>query len=84
MTYRYVGHSVQDPQAYRDSAEIDQWRIRDPINTFREASLVNGMINDEDIARIDERVAATVAEAVKFAEESDEPSLESLYDNLYG
>jgi pyruvate dehydrogenase E1 component alpha subunit len=84
MTYRYVGHSVQDPQAYRDSKEIDQWRIKDPINTFREVSLVDGMIDDEQIARIDARVAATVAEAVKFAEESDEPRPDSLYEDVYG
>jgi pyruvate dehydrogenase E1 component alpha subunit len=84
MTYRYVGHSVQDPQAYRDSEEIDPWRIKDPINTFREASLVDGMIDDEQLARIDERVTDTIAEAVKFAEESEEPSLESLFDDLYG
>ena len=54
-----------------------------PIDTFREASLVDGMINDEQLARIDERVADTIAEAVKFAEESKEPSLESLFDDLY-
>jgi pyruvate dehydrogenase E1 component alpha subunit len=83
MTYRFVGHSVQDPQAYRDSSEIDEWQIKDPIDTFREASLVDGMINDEQLARIDERVADTIAEAVKFAEESKEPSLESLFDDLY-
>jgi pyruvate dehydrogenase E1 component alpha subunit len=84
MTYRFVGHSVQDPQAYRDSSEIDEWRIKDPIDTFREASLVDGMINDEQLARIDERVTDTIAEAVKFAEESEEPALESLFDDLYG
>ena len=83
MTYRYVGHSVQDPQAYRDSDEIDQWRIKDPINTFREASLVDGMIDEEQIARIDAQVEATVAEAVRFAEESDDPRPESLYEDLY-
>ena len=84
MCYRFVGHSVQDPQAYRDSDEIDEWRIKDPINTFREVSLVDGMIDDEQIARIDARVEATVAEAVKFAEESDEPSPEALYEDVYG
>ena len=84
MTYRYVGHSIQDPQAYRESDEIDEWRIKDPIDTFREMSLLEGLIDDDQIARIEGRVEATVAEAVKFAEESEEPSVESLHDHVYG
>jgi len=83
-TYRFVGHSIQDPQAYRDSEEVDQWRIKDPIDTFREMSQVEGLIDDEQIAAIGERVEASVAAAVKFAEESDEPSIETLYDHVYG
>ena len=43
-----------------------------------------GLIEDDQIARIGERVDATVAEAVAFAEQSDEPGPEALYENLYG
>ncbi len=84
MTYRFVGHSLQDPQAYRESDEIDEWRIRDPIDTFREAALVEGLIDDGQITRIGERVDAAVAEAVAFGEQSDEPGPEALYENVYG
>jgi pyruvate dehydrogenase E1 component alpha subunit len=84
MTYRFVGHSLQDPQAYRDTDEIDQWRIRDPIDTFAEAALVEGLIDDDQVTRIGERVDAAVAEAVAFAEQSDEPKPEALYENVYG
>ena len=84
MTYRFVGHSLQDPQAYRESDEIDEWRIRDPIDTFREAALVEGLIDDGQVTRIGERVDAVVSEAVAFAESSDEPGPEALYENVYG
>jgi pyruvate dehydrogenase E1 component alpha subunit len=84
MTYRFVGHSLQDPQAYRDSDEIDEWRIRDPINTFREAALLEGLIDDGQITRVGERVDAAIAEAIAFAEQSDEPGPEALYENVYG
>jgi len=84
MTYRFVGHSLQDPQAYRDSDEVDEWRIRDPIDTFREAALLAGLIDDGQITRIGERVDAAVAEAVAFGEQSDEPGPEALYENVYG
>ena len=84
MTYRFVGHSVQDPQAYRESEEIEQWRAKDPIKTFKESSLSQGLVDEQDIAGIDEKVAQIVAEATKFAEESPEPPIESLYENVYG
>ena len=84
MTYRFVGHSIQDPQSYRDTEEVDEWRIKDPVDTFREMSLVEGLIDDEQIAAIDERVEASVAAAVKFAEESAEPTIEGLYEHVYG
>ena len=41
------------------------------------------MITADDIARIDAEVGATVEDAVRFALESPEPLLESLYDHVY-
>lgn len=84
MTYRFVGHSLQDPQEYRESDEIDQWRIRDPIDTFREAALVDGLLDDGQITRIGERVDAAISEAIAFAEQSDEPGPEALFENVQG
>jgi pyruvate dehydrogenase E1 component alpha subunit len=84
MTYRFVGHSLQDPQEYRESDEVDQWRIRDPIDTFREAALVDGLLDDGQITRIGERVDAAISEAIAFAEQSDEPGPEALFENVQG
>jgi pyruvate dehydrogenase E1 component alpha subunit len=84
MTYRFVGHSLQDPQSYRESDEVDQWRIRDPIDTFREAALVDGLLDDGQITRIGERVDAAIAEAIAFGEQSDEPGPEALFENVEG
>ncbi len=83
MTYRFVGHSLQDPQAYRDDDEIDEWRIRDPINTFREAALLENLIDDSQVTRIADRVDSLVAEAVAFGESGEEPGPEALYENVY-
>ena len=83
MTYRFRGHSVADPSAYRDSTEVDEWRTKDPIDAFKRQSLEDGLIEEDEIGQIAERVEATVEEAVRFAEESEEPSPESLYANVY-
>ena len=41
------------------------------------------MINEEQIAEIEKDTADTIDEAVKFALESPEPELGSLYENVY-
>lgn len=67
-TYRLRAHSMFDAQLYRDKAEVEAWRAKDPIVRFRGWLERNGMIHAEDVARIDADVAAEIAEAVAFAE----------------
>lgn len=83
MTYRYRGHSMSDPTAYRGTAEVEEWRRTDPIENFKSFSLGEGLITQEEIATIEKEVRATIEKAVRFAEESPEPDLESLYDHVY-
>ena len=33
-TYRFRAHSMYDPERYRDKAEVEQWRQRDPIEAL--------------------------------------------------
>ena len=83
ITYRYRGHSMADPTAYRDSSEVDQWRDKDPIHRFREMALEQGLATEEELAEIERRVEEEVREVVSFPEESPEPPLEVLFDNVY-
>ena len=83
MTYRFRGHSVADPTAYRDSAEVEAWRDRDPIALFGKLALEQGLLEDQDIDQLGVAVDETVAEAVRFAEESDEPPPEALFNHVY-
>ena len=84
MTYRFVGHSVQDPQVYRDSKEVEAWRVKDPIKTFSETAVAGEALTEDQIEAINQRVEETIGEAVDFAERSPEPEIERLYDNVYG
>ena len=83
MCYRFRGHSMADPSAYRETTEVDEWRVRDPIEAFREVSTERGLLTEDDFESITSSVEDRVREAVRFGEESERPSSEALYEFVY-
>jgi len=83
LTYRYRGHSMADPEEYRTKDEVEGWRTRDPLKTFPERLVAEGVLDEQDVERLDARAVETVDEAVEFAERSPFPDLASLYDDIY-
>ncbi len=79
VTYRFAGHSMADPEEYRSKDEVEHWRERDPIPAYA-AKLE---LDDDAVAKLDEAAVARIDEAVEFAESSDFPAPESIYDHLY-
>jgi 2-oxoisovalerate dehydrogenase E1 component len=82
-TYRYLGHSKNDPRAYRTKDEEKQWKERDAIKRFRKWLLENTVATEEEIQTIDEEVENEIAEAVEFAESSPYPPLEEIVKDVY-
>ena len=82
-TYRYKGHSMSDPQKYRTKEEMEEYKLKDPIETTLKTLQTEYKISNEDIEVINERVKAEVEEAVKFAEESPWPSDDEVYKDVY-
>jgi pyruvate dehydrogenase E1 component alpha subunit len=83
LTYRFRGHSAADPEVYRTKEEVQQWRERDPIVVYTTRLQEAGILDEKGFEELDREAITTVDEAVKFAEESPAPALESLYDNVY-
>lgn len=83
FTYRYRGHSAADPELYRKEEEVLEWREKDPINRFAELCTEQGALTEDEVEEVEATARQAVDEAVQFAEESPEPPLDSLYDNLY-
>jgi pyruvate dehydrogenase E1 component alpha subunit len=67
-TYRFRGHSMADPELYREKAEVDEWKHRDPIALFGARMRELGLLADDDIARLEQSVAQFVYGAVAAAE----------------
>ena len=77
-TYRYRAHSMADPDLYRSKKEIAEWQTRDPITTFQQRLRELGMLSGDDAAEIESAVAAELADAVQYAEESPWEPVEDL------
>ncbi|MBN2548326.1 MAG: pyruvate dehydrogenase (acetyl-transferring) E1 component subunit alpha [Anaerolineales bacterium] len=83
MTYRFRGHSMGDPERYRQQEEVKCWQGNDPIGIYREALLEKKVVEVTELDAIDARVRVEVQEAVQFAESSPEPAPEELYTHIY-
>ncbi len=83
FTYRYRGHSAADPEVYREKEEVEEWRLKDPIETFAKRCLDEGVLGQKEIDEVREEADQTVKGAVEFADNSPEPQLDSLYEHLY-
>jgi pyruvate dehydrogenase E1 component alpha subunit len=83
ITYRFRGHSMADPEEYRTKEQVEQWRQRDPVLTFGQRLVADGVITDAEREQIDADAIARIDAAVAFADASPFPAPESLYDDVY-
>jgi pyruvate dehydrogenase E1 component alpha subunit len=83
FTYRYRGHSAADPEVYREREEVDEWREKDPIETFAKRCVTGGVLGEREVKEVRDKAEKAVLEAVEFADASPEPALDTLYENLY-
>jgi acetoin:2,6-dichlorophenolindophenol oxidoreductase subunit alpha len=83
VTYRYFGHHVGDPLNYRDTAEVDAWRQRDPIQRFEQTLIGRGALTAEDGERMRAEVAAEIESAVAVAKAGPEPDVTALMEDVY-
>jgi pyruvate dehydrogenase E1 component alpha subunit len=82
-TYRFRAHSMYDPELYRDKAEIEKWKARDPINTFFSKLNAQGIASSDDLNRIENRVQAVITQAVEDAEKGTWESVDDLTKDVY-
>ena len=82
-TYRYRGHSMSDPASYRTKAELEKYRLDDPITRLRAQLTREGKLTNEKFDQIDKHAKETALAAVKFAEKSAALPLERLYDYTF-
>jgi pyruvate dehydrogenase E1 component alpha subunit len=83
-TYRFMGHSMSDAVSgtYRSKAELDENMKRDPIVLLRMQMQEQNELTDDGLHALDEEIKAIVQDAWDFADQSPEPPLEALYEDV--
>jgi pyruvate dehydrogenase E1 component alpha subunit len=83
MSYRLKGHSVVDPARYRSKEDTDEAKSKDPVPAFRARLISDGILTAEEADTIDQQSDDIVTAAVAFADESPDPSVDTLFDKGY-
>jgi pyruvate dehydrogenase E1 component alpha subunit len=83
VTYRYRGHSAADPEVYREREEVEEWREKDPIESFARRCVEAGVLGEREVGQARDAAEAAVVAAVEFADASPEPALDTMYERLY-
>jgi TPP-dependent pyruvate/acetoin dehydrogenase alpha subunit len=81
-TYRIYGHSLGDLQVYREKAEVEEWKKRDPILRLEARLREAGVLDDGQKQAILDAVEAEVTQAVTFATESPFPDAAELLTDV--
>jgi len=83
LTYRFRAHSMFDPELYRDKAEVERWKQRDPIGMLESRLATERMLADSDVAALEAKIGAELADAVEFAERGTPEPIASLAADVY-
>lgn len=84
VTYRLGAHSTSDdPTRYRSQAELDEWRLRDPLVRLRRNLEASGYWDSTQQCQLDEVIRREISSAVVDAEAVDPPPRDSLFDDVY-
>ena len=82
LTYRSGGHSRADPGKYRPAEEVEAWKGYDPVVVYHQRLLTRGF-DEGTLTAITNSVADRVNEATEAAKAGPEPSLDSIFTELW-
>jgi pyruvate dehydrogenase E1 component alpha subunit len=82
-TYRFRAHSMYDPELYRDKAEVEQWRRRDPIELLAGRMRDAGELADDELAVIETKLAEQIEASIAAARAAPAEPAEDLTTFVY-
>jgi TPP-dependent pyruvate/acetoin dehydrogenase alpha subunit len=68
LVHRWTGHSISDADIYRSDEERKAGEANDPVRRFKKELIAEHIVSEGDYAKIEERVASEIEEAVQYSE----------------
>lgn len=81
-TYRFRGHSMSDAMKYRTREEMQEARKRDPITLYQDRLRGLNLLDDAQLEEMEKEVRETVEDSIRFADSSEHPPLEWMYEDI--
>lgn len=82
-TYRWFGHSTADAGIYRTKEEVEEWKKRCPLKKHEAYMLEHKIATEEELAALREQSAKEIEDAVEFAKNSPDPTLDVAFEDVY-
>ena len=82
-TYRTRGHFEGDPAIYKPKEEQETWLKKDPISKFAAFLKESNLLTEEEMEALKKQVQEELEEAIRFAEESPDPTADSVVQDVY-
>jgi len=90
-TYRYLGHSMSDPQKYRTKEEVEMFKGKDSIDRYashlmteRKGADGKFIVSEQAFENLQAEVREAVRLSIEFAENSPIPDIDAeLYSDVY-
>ncbi|MFH1761897.1 MAG: dehydrogenase E1 component subunit alpha/beta [bacterium] len=84
QTYRWMGHSLSDQRTtYRSRDEEEAWHNIDAVTGFGKKILEAGILDQDGIDKIDNKIRRQVEDAAYLAATATDPNPGSIYDGLF-
>nr|WP_240167936.1 pyruvate dehydrogenase (acetyl-transferring) E1 component subunit alpha [Streptomyces noursei] len=81
-TYRFRAHSMYDPDRYRDKAEVERWKARDPVTRLADRMREDAEPVEDLLGETERQVTEEIDAAVDGAERAPEEPVESLLQHV--
>jgi pyruvate dehydrogenase E1 component alpha subunit len=73
---------MSDPATYRTKEELEEYKNQDPILILKAQMIQSKQLSNDEFDRIDAECKRISNEAAQFAEDSPQPAVETLYEDV--
>ena len=82
-TYRYHGHFEGDQQPYRTEEDVDIWKDRDAIETFKGRLIEAGVITEDEFDEMKAEIDEQIEKAASDAKDAAYPDPSEAYEDMF-